>query len=92
MGAVDEDAEPRHRGEGRVVDQRLAIDALGSRLERLERLDCDDRIAKLPLLAENVLAALPEKERAARRGIRDLGIELAADLALSGGHVVGALH
>src|SRR5204863_158383 len=51
-----------------------------------------DRIAKLPLLAENVLAALSEKERAARRGIRDLGLELAEGLALGGGHVVGALH
>src|SRR3989442_3424349 len=81
---LGENAEARHRGDGGIIDERLAIDALPDRFDRRRRFLADRRISRPAFVAEHLAPAFAEKERAAGRGRRDLGIELAKRLALGG--------
>src|SRR3989442_9672513 len=80
--ARHEHAEPRDRGGLRAFDERLAVQALRDRANRRLGDRGDGRVSLAALVADDLLAALAEEERAPRRSRGDLALEGAERVVL----------
>src|SRR5439155_22313457 len=80
--ARHEHAEPRDRGGLGAFDARLAVHALRYRADRRLGDRGDGRVSLAALVADDLLAALAEEERATRRSAGDLALEGAERVVL----------